>query len=108
MRNKKLTAFSDLGLGAGLTIINPLTLVYWLSMAPKWIQFAGIPSRDPAIWLGLAAGSCGLATWFTFITFMVALHPQNVGSRFLRVVNSVCGLALAVGGLVLAWQVVSG
>jgi len=103
MRQQKAPALRDVLTGALLTAINPVTMFYWvLGVGPAWLEHANLTPGSAAVWWGLAAAVAGLATWFIFVATLVRLRPQNVGPRFFRIVNAVCGGVLTAGGIALA------
>ena len=103
MRQQKASAPRDLLTGALLTVINPATMFYWLlGVGPAWLEHAKLTPGSAAVWVGWAVAVAGLATWFAFVATLVRLRPQNVGPRFFRIVNAVCGTVLTAGGIALA------
>ena len=102
-RQEKASALRDVLTGVLLTAINPVTMFYWLlGVGPAWLEQANLAPGSAAVWWGLAAAVAGLATWFTFVAMLVRLRPQNVGPRFFKIVNAVCGGVLTAGGIALA------
>ena len=102
MRGLSRTPLRDFLTGAALTVINPLTLLYWIVViGPNWAKMAQTAAVGAGTWYGLSAAVAGLLSWFVFLTAVVRLRPQQVGVRFFRVVNLLCGLALVALGLVL-------
>jgi chemosensory pili system protein ChpE len=90
-----ITFLRDVATGGVLTGLNPATLAYWLLAAgPTWLNRAHLPPASLAVWWGVLAATAGLATWFVFIAALVRLRPNQVGPRFFRIVNAICGLAL--------------
>jgi threonine/homoserine/homoserine lactone efflux protein len=106
--NGRTTIARDILSGALLTLLNPATLLYWVVGAgPTWLGKAS-PNNAFDVFLGLAAATCGLASWFAFVIYLVRFRPQNVRPRFFRRVNFCCGLALIVMGVVLAVHLLAG
>lgn len=102
------TIARDILTGALLTVINPATFLYWtVAAGPSWLGRAN-PENSFEVLLGLAAATGGLAVWFGFITALVRFRPQNVGPRFFRIVNAICGVVLVIMGLVLAIHQIKG
>ena len=102
MRQRRATFMRDVLAGAGLTAINPATLLYWFGVGPAWLEQAAVAAGSTAVWYGIAAAVAGLASWFIFVTVLVRLRPQNVGPHFFRTVNLVCGCLLGCAGIALA------
>lgn len=106
--NGRVTIARDIFTGAMLTLLNPATLLYWVVGAgPTWLGKAS-PQNVFDVFFGLAAATCGLASWFAFVIGLVRFRPQNVGPRFFRIVNFCCGLALVAMGMVLAVHLLAG
>ncbi len=101
MRHWRTGVMGDFVTGAVLTFLNPATFFYWIGVGPTWLHKAGISAGSGGMWLGVAAASCGMALWFTFITVMVWLRPQKIGPTFFRLANGLCGGLLTIMGIVL-------
>ena len=102
-RRQGASALGDILMGSLLTATNPATAMYWLlGVGPAWLEQANVPPGSAAVWFAWAAAVAGLATWFIFVATLVRLRPQNVGPRFFRIVNAVCGSLLTLGGIALA------
>jgi len=89
---KRLLA--EVSAGAALTILNPLTIVYWVGASSNWLPYAGaiLGSHTPR-W-GILMVAAGLMTWFTILVCFVCFIPQRIGPTFFRLVNVVLGLIL--------------
>jgi len=85
---------ADVAAGTGLTIFNPLTMVYWIGVTSNWLPFANtiIGSNAPGWGILMAAG--GLMTWFTTLIVLVRFIPHGIGPTFFRLVNAILGLIL--------------
>jgi threonine/homoserine/homoserine lactone efflux protein len=79
---------------AALTILNPLTMIYWVGVTANWLPLAHsvLGSKAPA-W-GFLMVAAGLMTWFTTLVVIVRFLPHRVGPTFFRLVNGVLGLIL--------------
>ena len=86
--------WTDLGTGAGLTIINPAAPAYWLAATAPWLHAAQGPQGRSMYVRGPAGAAAGLLSWFIFLTFLVRFAPNRLGLRFFRVVNALCGVML--------------
>ena len=102
MRHWRTGVVGDFVTGAVLTFVNPATFFYWIGVGPTWVQKADVSPGSGGMWLGVAAASCGMVCWFTFITAMVRLRPQKIGPTFFRIANGLCGGLLTVMGIALA------
>ncbi len=102
LSHRRRGVVGDVFAGAGLTFLNPATFIWWIANAPAWLRTAEITPGSVPMWFGVAAASCGMACWFTFITVLVRLRPQKIGPRFFRVANGLCGLVVTIMGIVMA------
>ena len=102
MRQKNASFIHDVLAGAALTAINPATLLYWLGVGTAWLEGNSLTEARMAVGYGVIAAIAGLVFWFTLITVLVLLRPQNVGPRFFRIVNIACGAALTLAGIIIA------
>jgi len=92
----------DLLAGAGLTLINPAVLLYWLGAGAKLIEKGHIAPGTAAVWHGAIAATAGLSCWFLFISMLIRIRPDRVGPNFFRAVDAVCGTLLTASGIALA------
>jgi threonine/homoserine/homoserine lactone efflux protein len=83
---------SDVAAGAGLTLLNPLTMAYWVAVASSWLAFAHSTFGSHAAEWGILMVGAGLMTWFTGLAVVVRFIPQRVGPTFFRIVNAILGL----------------
>jgi threonine/homoserine/homoserine lactone efflux protein len=79
---------------AALTIFNPLTIVYWISVTANWLPFAHSVLGYSAPGLGILMAAAGLMTWFTALTVIVRFMPNRIGPNFFRLVNAILGFLL--------------
>ena len=86
--------FTDVASCFALTILNPLTMIYWVGVTANWLPFAHstLGSQAPA-W-GIVMVAAGLMTWFTTIIIVVRFIPNRIGPAFFRLINAVLGLIL--------------
>ena len=79
---------------AGLTMFNPLTMIYWVGVTSNWLPLAhSVLGAEAPRW-GILMVAAGLATWFTTLVIVVRFLPHRIGPTFFRVVNAVLGLIL--------------
>jgi len=79
---------------AALTIFNPLTIAYWVSVTSNWLPFAHSVLGYSAPGFGILMATAGLMTWFTALTIIVRFMPHRIGPNFFRLVNAILGLIL--------------
>ena len=79
---------------SALTILNPLTILYWVAVTSSWLPFAYsvLGSRAPE-WGVLMAGA-GLMAWFAGLIVFVRFIPHRTGAIFFRMANAILGLIL--------------
>jgi putative LysE/RhtB family amino acid efflux pump len=91
---------ADVVTGGVLTIFNPASMIYWISVTAAWLPRAQATDLgSTAAWWGLAFAGAGLMTWFTILTFFVRFMPNRLGPGFFRVVNILSGLLLIGFGI---------
>ena len=102
-----LTAKGAYGVGLAMTLTNPMTIVFWASVAPSIAAGAGasasVDAAGPSPWLALAGVGLGAFAWVCFLTGVLAWLRQWMGDRFLRWVNLTSGALLLAFGLRFAW-----
>jgi threonine/homoserine/homoserine lactone efflux protein len=77
-----------------LTILNPLTIIYWVGVTSNWLPFAhSVLGRSATEW-GIVMVTAGLASWFAALVVVVRFIPSRIGPIFFRLVNGVLGLIL--------------
>ncbi len=77
-----------------LTILNPLTIAYWVGVTSNWLPFAhSVLGNDVAGW-GILMVAAGLMTWFTALIIAVRFLSHWIGPIFFQVVNAILGLIL--------------
>jgi len=91
-RSKRL--IGEMAAGAGLTIVNPMTLPYWVGASSNWLSYAYTVLGPHAHRWGILTVGAGLLTWFTLLAFLVRFLPDGIGPTFFRLVNAVFGLIL--------------
>ena len=78
----------------GLTILNPLSIVYWVGVTSNWLPFAhSVFGYSAPVW-GILMAAAGLMTWFAALIILVRFIPRRIGPIFFRVVNAIFGLIL--------------
>jgi threonine/homoserine/homoserine lactone efflux protein len=82
---------ADVAAGAALTILNPLTMVYWVGVTSNWLPFAHSIFGSKAPGWGILMAGAGLMTWFTALIVVVRLMPHRIGPTFFRFVNAIFG-----------------
>jgi L-lysine exporter family protein LysE/ArgO len=80
--------------GLALTILNPLTVVYWVGVTSNWLPFAHSVLGYSAPGWGILMAAAGLMTWFTALIVVVRFIPHRIGPLFFRLVNAILGLML--------------
>jgi len=85
---------ADVAASAGLTILNPLTMVYWVGVTSNWLPFAHSIFGSKAPGWGILMVAAGLMTWFTTLIVVVRFMPHRIGPTFFRLVNAILGLIL--------------
>jgi threonine/homoserine/homoserine lactone efflux protein len=79
---------------AALTILNPLTMLYWAGVTSSWLPFAySVLGLRAAGW-GLLMVGAGLAAWFTALVAVVRFIPHRTGAIFFRLANAILGIIL--------------
>jgi threonine/homoserine/homoserine lactone efflux protein len=79
---------------AALTILNPLTIVYWVGVTSNWLPLAHSVLGTSAPGWGLLTAAAGLVTWFAVLVVVVRFIPNRIGPIFFRFVNGILGLIL--------------
>jgi threonine/homoserine/homoserine lactone efflux protein len=77
-----------------LTIVNPLTILYWFGVTSNWLPFAHSVLGTSATGWGLLMAGAGLMTWFAALVVLVRFIPNRIGPTFFRFVNAILGLIL--------------
>ncbi len=85
---------TDVASCAGLTMFNPLTMIYWVGVTANWLPLAHTTLGSQAPGWGFLMVAAGLMTWFTTLIVIVRFLPHRIGPTFFRLVNGVLGLIL--------------
>ena len=85
---------TDVASCAGLTMFNPLTMIYWVGVTSNWLPLAHSILGSKAPGWGILMVAAGLMTWFTTLIVVVRFLPHRIGPTFFRLVNAVLGLIL--------------
>jgi len=85
---------TDVVAGFVLTILNPLSTIYWVGVTSNWLPLAQSVLGSKAPRWGVLMVAAGLVTWFTTLIVVVRFIPQRIGPPFFRLVNVVLGLLL--------------
>jgi threonine/homoserine/homoserine lactone efflux protein len=80
--------------GTAMTIINPLTIAYWVGVTSNWLPIAHSVLGHGAPGWGILMAIAGMMTWFTALTVAVRFIPHRIGPTFFRFVNAILGLIL--------------
>jgi len=85
---------TDVASCAGLTMFNPLTIIYWIGVTSNWLPLAHtiLGAKAPAWGILTVAG--GLVTWFATLVILVRFIPQRIGPSFFRLINAILGVIL--------------
>jgi chemosensory pili system protein ChpE len=98
------TTRGDFALGAALSLINPLPMVFWLGVGSTVMP-------SPSL-LNVAVFFAGLMSsavlWSVLLAALTAWGKRYVTPMLFRVVNGVCGVALGVFAIRLVWSMISG
>jgi threonine/homoserine/homoserine lactone efflux protein len=78
----------------GLTIFNPLTIIYWVGVTSNWLPSAHSVLGASAPGWGVLMAGAGLASWFAALVVVVRFIPNRIGPIFFRLVNAILGLIL--------------
>jgi threonine/homoserine/homoserine lactone efflux protein len=85
---------TDVASCAALTVLNPLTIIYWVGVTSNWLPFAHSMLGSSTHAWGILMVAAGLATWFTTLVVVVRFLPDRIGPTFFRLVNAILGLIL--------------
>ncbi len=77
-----------------LTILNPLTIAYWVGVTSNWLPFAHRVLGYSAPGWGVLMATAGLTTWFTALIVAVRFIPDRIGPNFFRLINAMLGVIL--------------
>jgi L-lysine exporter family protein LysE/ArgO len=77
-----------------LTIVNPLTIIYWVGVTSNWLPFPHSVLGTSAPGWGILTVAAGLMTWFAALVVVVRFIPNRIGPIFFRLVNAVLGIIL--------------
>jgi threonine/homoserine/homoserine lactone efflux protein len=79
-----------------LTLLNPLTWLYWVGVTSSWLALAYPVLGATAPEWGVSMAGGGLITWFAALIVAVRFIPHSVGALFFRLANGILG-ALLIG-----------
>ena len=79
---------------AALTILNPLSMLYWAAVTSSWLPVAYRILGAKAAGFGVLMVGSGLMVWFTGLIIFVYSVPHHVGVILFRVSNAALGLIL--------------
>jgi len=85
---------AEVGDAAALTVLNPLTIIYWVGVTANWLPFAHSVLGITAPEWGILMAAAGLMTWFAALVIVVRFIPNRIGPIFFRLVNAILGLIL--------------
>jgi threonine/homoserine/homoserine lactone efflux protein len=85
---------TDVASCAGLTLFNPLTVIYWVGVTSNWLPLAHTILGPKAPGWGILMVAAGLTTWFTTLVIVVRFIPNRVGPAFFRLINAILGVIL--------------
>lgn len=77
-----------------LTVLNPLTAVYWIGAASSWMPEAYALLGPRSSLAGITAAGAGMVAWYGGLTLFVSYLPHRVGAAFFRLINAALGVAL--------------
>jgi threonine/homoserine/homoserine lactone efflux protein len=93
---------SDFALGVGLSLANPLPIALWLGLGSS-IVLAPTPITILIFFLGLVSSAL---LWSVFLAALTAWGRRFVTPRLLRLVSLICGLALGLFAIRLAFNII--
>jgi len=79
---------------AALTILNPLSMVYWAAVTSSWLPLAYQALGDGAPGWGILMAGVGLTAWFTALILFVRFVPRRARANVFRTANAVMGVIL--------------
>jgi len=85
---------TDVASCAGLTLFNPLTMIYWVGVTSNWLPLAHTILGSKAAGWGILMVAAGLTTWFTTLVILVRFIPHRIGPAFFRLINAILGVIL--------------
>jgi len=85
---------TDVASCAGLTLFNPLTMIYWVGVTANWLPLAHSVLGIGTPGWGILMVAAGLTTWFTTLIVIVRFLPHRIGPTFFRLINAILGLIL--------------
>jgi threonine/homoserine/homoserine lactone efflux protein len=85
---------TDVASCAGLTLFNPLTVIYWVGVTSNWLPLAHAILGAKAPGWGILMAAAGLMTWFTTLVIVVRFIPHRIGPAFFRLINAILGVIL--------------
>jgi threonine/homoserine/homoserine lactone efflux protein len=85
---------AEVAQGTAFTVLNPLTILYWVSVTSGWLPHARSVLGYKAPGWGILLAGAGLMTWFIALIVFVRFIPKRIGALFFRAVNSILGLVL--------------
>lgn len=97
---------NDLTTGALLSLSNPFAIAFWAGASSTiFINVPGVPQ-----WYHFAlfffAFFLGTLAWCFFLAALIAWGRQYVTSRFFRMINLLCSLALLFFAVQLGWEII--
>lgn len=96
LRSARSAPFGSWAVGLAMTLANPLTIAFWLSVAAT-IAARGATGGPAALRiLGVGAGALG---WVGFLVALLALARRRVTPGFLQAVNLMSGASLLGFGI---------
>lgn len=82
-------------LGLAMTLANPMTIAFWLSISAS----LAVSGETGPIWVRIGGVAVGAFSWVVFIVSVTVWTRRWVNDRFLRGVNLISGLMLVGFGL---------
>lgn len=87
-----------------MSLVSPLPLAFWLSISSALVEWSSpntpVPQNIAVFLAGFVA--TGIA-WSLLIAGLIAWGQRFITPLFVRLVNLICGLALAFFALKLVW-----
>lgn len=86
--------WSAFGLGAGLSLANPMAIPFWLSFGGAAVALAGPHRTVGSLWMLFASFASGCMLWGIAVSLGISYLRRYLTPRLMRLASLVSGLAL--------------